>query len=220
MNMDIQKTIFDNRGLVLEKSRLNFGVNGLHSIVIGQNDTRLTRLMITTPEHELWRNHCSLLAEEWDTLSMAIHGGKNNVKIYPLYNNFWITLFIKERKKPNRIIPPLEHKLFQYIWKNPFEFPNQNGFEYKTEEVLTLSFRKFMNVNDDIVLKNNQLYTIYVEPKQISAWIIDEKQGEALYDRLVYSNDTHLSKWDSKSFYQKPSPQQLNEILKSIKLEL
>lgn len=219
--MDIQKQISSNKAPLLEYSRLNYGVTGLHSIVIGSNQNRFTRIMITTPEHQLWRNHCGVLAETMaEPMSMAIHGAKNNAKLYPIYNNFWVMMYAKERKRPNRVIPPLEEEFYQYVWKNPFEFPHDKRFEAKAKEVLTIKLKKTLNINDDIALKNTDLRTIFVEENQISAWLMVESQGEGLYDRLVYSNDADLTKWDSGGFYQKPTPQQINDLLNSIQLEL
>lgn len=217
--MDIQKLILDNKGLLLEKSQLNYGVMGLHSIVISQTNNRFTHLMITDETHEMWYNHFGLLGEINAPITMPIQGGKNNLKLVPLFGCLWLHLFKKTRKKENRIYPPEEQLYFKHIWKNPTDFPNVCGYELKGQEVLTYNYGKLLNVNDDFPLKNTDLFSLYVEKNNVAAWLMVEMQGEGLYDRLTYSN-ADLTQWDCKNFYQKATPQTITDLLNKIDLKL
>lgn len=216
---DIQKIIDTNRGTVLEKSIINYGQVGLHSIALQVKGTdQYTRLMIATPDHELWKNHCGILGE-WNDLSMAIHSRKNTTTIYPLHDYVWIINFEKERKKLTKVFPPYEFELNQYYWRNPLFFPNRNGFELQQSEVLTIKEKKYLITNDDYRIANNKLITIYAERHQLVAWVAVESQGEFIYDRLVYSN-CDLQEWNSDGLYKKATAQEINDLLKKFNLSV
>ena len=59
------------------KGLWNCHTKGLHSIVLDETDSLLTRVFFTTHEHDLWKN------EYENPRSIAIHGHHVDIKITP-----------------------------------------------------------------------------------------------------------------------------------------
>jgi hypothetical protein len=204
----------DNPAL-MEKSLLNCHTKGLHSIILNQRrDGLLTRMFVTTEDHDLWKNHCGMMTKEWHPLSVAIHPHHVDIEIYPIWGLLWNVEF---KVKKNKGANPNDCLLDAFKWQSEI-LSGRGGFKWSGEKILQLQEHRSMMWRRKYTMKSNDLHTVYVTRGQVAAWIIQEYPATSGYDGITYSN-VDLTKWTSEGLYQKPTKEQIIDIFKEIEID-
>lgn len=209
------KKFFNKENPHLSKSLLNCHTVGVHSFVLNEKDGLLTRMFVAMPEHQLWKNHCGIMTKEWHPLSIGIHPHHVDIEIYPIWGLLWNVEF---SLKKNKGYNPNDCLLDAYKWTSEILGGN-SGFKWCGEKILQLAEHRLMTWNRKYKMTSEQLHTVYVTKGQTAAWIIQESSASKAYDAITYSN-TDLSKWTAEGLYQKPSIEEISEILQEIDIKL
>jgi hypothetical protein len=209
------KKYFSRENPHLSKSLLNCHTLGVHSVVLNEQNGYLTRMFFTTEDHVLWKNHCGMMTKEWHPLSVAIHPHHVDIEIYPIWGLLWNVEFdVKKNKGYN----PNDCLLDVFKWTSSI-LNGKGGFKWSGEKILQLKEHRLMTWNRKYKMRSNDLHTVYVTRGQPAAWIIQESVATKVYDEITYSN-VDLTKWTTDGLYQKPTMEQLVEMLREIDIIL
>ncbi len=147
-------------------SRFNCHIKGFHSIVLKSESGRLTRLFITAPNHEMWKNsdinmvlNLGVHNHRYDLILSAVHGeAKNIVYLQATHAYGTKTKVYRFHDKDNVIF-------LGYDWIR----------EYSSNPI------------NEVYMHRTQLHTVLVRKGETASWLVEE--GEEVKDStLLYTN--------------------------------
>lgn len=206
----------DNQFL-LNESLMNCHVPGVHSLILDKDDNGFyTRMFITDRDHTLWKNQCGITNKKWDDLSVAIHPHHCDIEIYVIRGIFWNVEFSLKTK---RGVEKDEVELGRWEWVSEIKNTGKGGFEpFGTQKLVKTNVR-YLPEKQFHKMKSDELHTVFISKGQICAWIIQESEASVPNTGTCYSN-ADLSKWTPEGLYQKPTLDDLNEIITPLNIEL
>lgn len=213
--MDLVPYLRRDNPILLEKSLLNCHVTGVHSLVLDQDESGyLTRMFIADKDHLLWHNGCGQTYKGWMPLSVAIHPHHTDIEIFPVFGYLWNVEFSRKKHKAYK---QGQLSINRYSWRS--EILGEGGkFRKSGSEILVLDKFRTLHCGFSYKMKSGALHTVYVTKGQVAAWVIKESEPADDYDHYNYSN-ADLTKWKPDGLYQKPTLDDIEELLKMIHLK-
>lgn len=194
-----------NKELILQKSLRNCHVQGLHSIVFSEYDSKLTRLFLATREHTLWQN----LPEMRDQpLTVAFHPHHCDNVFVGIAGTFINRLIYKSSSDDVASIV-----LDKYLYHSQIR-DGKSGFELLEKRLIFTEYEtRRITKHNKFLLRANDIHTVGVEAGTFAAWLIDEDKENPKYQPVCYSNaDPNLTL--GNNLYQPFSC--MEEILKTL----
>jgi len=172
----------------LKMSRFNLHVKGLHSIVLDENEGKLTRLYITSENHEMYLN-----VNENHHKALGVHSHRYDLKLTGI-----VGTFTNINYKELVISVNLEAGVKCYKWSYCSTLKNGQGAHDKTEAMLTIDSITSVRVGEILELKHHELHTVYVPKGKICAWLVEEGETKTTTTTLYQNGNT--SGYPSSSF--------------------
>lgn len=180
---------------ISEKSLLNCHCKGVHSFVLDEKDGMLTRLYMTTSDHELWLTDINLKDRSPKCISFHPHRRNITIKVIKgtLYNAYInISEYNNGKSKPIK------------SWKYVSKIDGEGKFEKNSQHFYDDIDIQILKENCVEYLEAKKIHTVWVEKGESVAWLIEEKEEDQNYDNLCYNN-ANLEEFDWDGLYIKPT---------------
>jgi hypothetical protein len=149
---------------MLELTRFDCHVKGLHSVPVENDWGRLKRLFFTSPKHELWKN-CNI-----SDLGLGAHSHRYDLQLTGLIGDSYNVMI--ERGEGVR--------MFEHCYFNESRIVNSGE---------TLAYIESIHKLGRIFLPHNKIHTIYVPRGTLACWMVEEKQTRSDHTVLLRSDD-------------------------------
>lgn len=147
-------------------SRLNCHIKGLHSIVLENNEGKLTRLFITTPKHHMWKNKDVNLS-----LALGVHSHRYHLQLIEVHGEAMNIIY-------NHCNPEFGTEVDEYRFYSCDDV-KYLGKAYLREYMSVPIINEYMN--------SNELHTVNVRKGETASWLVIE--GTEYKDStLLYTN--------------------------------
>lgn len=197
----IKHILMNNMDEVIAKSFLNCHVKGLHSLMLLDAPGKMIRMYVTTHNHVLYTNtHLSFL-EKMGSLAYHPH-------------HCDLTIDVIKGSLTNHIIHPSTcgHEGYEYAYRSGIK--NSAGkFVYKGVQRFMFGESTKLIEGNSLFMYADCIHTIEVPRGEVCAWMVYEGAEDPKYKNLAYStkNDLHTNSF--KGLYQKPTQNQVMELL-------
>lgn len=187
---------------IVKRSYKNCHAIGVNSIVFSQKDDgRLIRMFYTEPNHVLWKNDNVLFKD----LSIAFHSHHCDIGITVVHGCMTNVTAEAEKEIDTSNITG---------WKFESQIKTGKGSFNRTGYFTLMDVKRQKLTNGSVVLmKADQLHTVYVEPGQVAAWTIHEGDGDPNYDSTCYSN-SDLTQFNFEDHYKPISKEEVIQAMK------
>ncbi len=205
MHVNLIKHFLDTRlDLMVSKSLINCHVKGVDSILFDDTPSARIRMFIARPEHELWKNNPNR-AENW---TAAYHPHHCGLTLQAVKGFSFINYLAKEVQGHD------------YNTYDTFKFEYQSKISkgdcaFKLLGEAPLAMLDIETVDTQITLAANELHTVAVPKKIISAWTVYETKEDVDYKPICYSNHD-LTQLDTSELYKPMDEQYLRQTLRTI----
>ncbi len=149
---------------VLELTRFDCHVKGLHSVPVENDGGKLKRLFFTSKGHELWKN-CNI-----SDLGLGAHSHRYDLQLTGLIGDSYNVMI--ERGEGVR--------MFEHCYFNESQIVNSGE---------TLAHIESIHKLGRIFLPSNLIHTIYVPRGTLACWMVEEKQTRSDHTVLLRSDD-------------------------------
>lgn len=197
----IQHLLDNNIEEILNRSLLDCHVKGLHSIMLLECPEKTIRLYVATKEHELYKN---LPENAANGLSIAFH---------PHHCN--LTLHVVKGEILNWVAEVGEGKRGKALSKWKYQSAIKEGetrFKHIGYEKIDTVDYQWLKTGECSMMKANEIHTVGVGKGEVAAWLVYEGLENREYNPYCWSN-TALDKEDFKGLYNKPTLEQIIDLL-------
>ena len=193
--------IEENWDLILEKSRKNCHIRGLHSLVLCQReDGGYIRIFYTMSDHEMYNNN-----------ALAIHPHHRGLTLKWLWGNP-TNYFMEMKERPGGEYS--KYKFHSSILNDKGGFVLENEQQYIAVPVVT----SHMSAMDNVIgMDSRTLHTMTVPKSTHAAWMVTEHPNECeAYDGRCYSTQD-LTKWKDDNLYTPFTEDDIAEFMEMLK---
>lgn len=190
---------------ILDKSLLHCHCWGVHSIMLLNAPGKTIRLYIADRYNELFKNY----EYEFNSSSMSVgfHAHHCDITLHVIKGvlHNWVVEESDGGYAVNR---------FWYhsqIKDGHAAFDNKGKCHMATVNAINL------NPTDSLLLKASDIHTVAANPKEVTAWLVYEGKEDADYKPWCFSN-ADLTKQDFSQFYQKPTRDDIMQLLRLAEL--
>lgn len=150
----------------LMMSRMNCHIKGLHSIVLKNDSGKLTRLFITTPKHQMWKNSDIDLV-----LNLGVHNHRYDLTLTSVHGEAKNIVYLQAVEKYG-----VKTKVYRFKDKDDVTFLGYDWIrEYSSNPITRIYMHK------------TELHTVLVQKGETASWLVEE--GEEVKDyTLLYTN--------------------------------
>lgn len=198
-----------NREEILSKSLLDCHANGLHSIMLSDSPQNRIRLYISMPDSELASNNPY---DDFVDPPISYHPHHCDLTLYCVYGVLMNNVITGLLGNHNHDRTPLTRWEYQSkINTGDIKFKHAGNYWMFHERL------DYLTVGKSVFLPAYSIHTVLTAAGQLTAWFVFEGQEDLNYEPFAYSN-RDLANQDFTGLYNKPSEEDVYELLKSVNL--
>lgn len=205
---EIIKHFVQNNQLDLEKSLFNCHTIGLHSIMLLDSPGKTIRLYIADENHQLYRNDTSFIFKNLP-MSIGFHTHHCDLTIQCVRGKL-MNWTVEEFENGYLL---MDKYLYQsHILEGQIKFQKLNQVKLHTKAICVLG-----EDSNALILKSQDIHTVYCMPNEVCAWLVYEGQEDPQYQPYCYSN-ADLNTTTNSDLYKKPSLEEILGLLEKVDL--
>jgi hypothetical protein len=182
----IKHLLRENQDEILNRSLKNCHCKGLHSIMLSETPGKTIRLYVTEFDHEMDRNFPFEFQDRG--LSIGFHPHHCNLTLYVVKGSImnWVVKEIDKNEPENE--DRLNFNLDKYNYKSKIT-ENEMSFDLMEKDVKLETLGAFIyNKGMSIYMTGDEIHTIGVAAKSITAWLVFEGREDPNYQSVCYTN--------------------------------
>jgi len=191
---------------IVSRSLLNCHLENLHSVMLLDQPEKRIRLFVADEGNDLYRNWPE--AALADPLSIAFHPHHCNVSLHVL--NGVLTNWVVERNAAGLF------DVSRFLYESGIT-GSGIGFRRDGEDRLQTASVQTMFPGQSIFMWAHQIHTVHTYKHQPTAWLVYEGKEDPDYMPHSWSN-ADLERADFSKLYQKPTRNDVQELLRMAKL--
>lgn len=200
----------NNREEILSKSLLDCHANGLHSIMLSDAPRNRIRLYVSMPDSDIATINPH---EDFVDPPISYHPHHCDLTLYcicgVLVNNLITGVMGSKDCESNFHISR---------WKYQSKInTGQIDFKYDGDYLMFHDALETIPPDKSLFLPANSIHTVLTNPVEVTAWFVFEGQEDPNYLPFAYSN-RDLANQDFSGLYNKPSEEDIYELLKTVNL--
>ncbi len=198
--------IKDNFKEIVDNSLLNCHARGLHSIMFSNVPGKVIRLFICVPDNDMYLN---LPALNVNNMSVGFHAHHCDLTLHCIEGRFLNWEVEQSGCKENFMIDSWLHK--SKIKTGEMHFERKGVGHLRNKDF------RWVNKNETVFMRADELHTVACYSDELTAWFVYEGKESPTPNNLMYSR-ADLNKIDSSQLYQKPTMKQVAKLLNMVEL--